>query len=197
MPISAHLLSRSRNRYLLLPCWATIDDWLMAAACEPLSAPLVDFEDDPEALMRAGTTNLNWFLMDLLGLRQRWLDGGWRLRDEIWLLINPMRYRILRHPPRRPFPLDVRDYLARVAPRLLHETLSQHPYFALAPTLFRAAFSDYEAERRAKQAPWHRIAVINDVEQIMGMVWSPGEGAGTLPPIMKPPQLLGNVTTFS
>lgn len=183
MPITSHLLSKSCNKCVVIPAWATFNDWLDIAACEPRATPLIDFGE--KAVFRVGATALNWFLMDLFGLRWKWLCDGWMERSEIWLLINPLRYRLLGHPPKRPYALDVRDYIAKTSPHLLYETLAQHAYFALLPLLHKDDHSDAEAEARAAVAPWSRVAVLNKDETIIGMVWSPGVIEGKPPPILK------------
>jgi hypothetical protein len=193
MSISSYLLGNPANRHVVVPAWATLQDWLEVLACDPRATPLIDFGADAP-LMRVGVTALNWFLMDLLGLRAGWLTEGWHSRQEIWLLINPLRYRILGHQPRRPYALDVRDYLVRLSSWLLHEPLSQHAYFAYAPTVYRDEVDDEEAEALAARAPWSRIAVLDETDSIIGMVWSPGPYMGILPPILKPVRSTGSVT---
>lgn len=164
---------------------------------KPLHTPLVDFGPQPR-LMRVGVTSLNWYLMDLLGLRARWHDDGWQLRVDPWLLINPLRYRLLGHQPRRPYAEDVRDYLAGLAPQLLNETLDQHAYFAMAPTVYRDEVDDRMAQLQAARAPWNRVAVLDhETEQVIGMVWSAGPNMGDPPPILKPPYSIGSVTYSS
>lgn len=190
MPVSTRLLSRAHNRCLAMPSWTPIRDWLDALAENPLATPLVDF-GTTHPPMRVGVTGLNWFLMDLLGLRGKWYTEGWHSRDEIWLLINPMRYRLLGHQPRRPYAEDVREYLMKVAPQALLQTLAAHPYFALAPTINRHESDDAEAEVMAAAAPWNRVAVLDMSNYVVGMVWSPGALAGGLPPILKPTRKLG------
>jgi hypothetical protein len=185
MPISSRLLSKAHNRCVVMPAWAPINDWLTALAENPLATPLIDFGANTP-IMRVGVTGLNWFLMDLLGLRGKWYVEGWHSRDEIWLLINPMRYRLLGHQPRRPYAEDVRDYLKRCCPEILHYSLGEHRYFAVAPTINRYEFSDADAEAVAAAAPWSRAAVVDFAYHIIGMVWAPGPLAGGLPPILKP-----------
>lgn len=191
--ISSYLLSQPANRFTVTPSWATIDDWLAVIAGDPVATPLVDFGKKPP-LMRIGVTALNWYLMDLMGLRARWYDDGWLLRDELWLLINPLRYRLLGHQPRRPYAHDVRDYLHKIAPQLLREPLHQHPYFAVAPAVYRHKLDDNAARRKARQAPWNRVAVLGERGYVMGMVWEPGSTTGGLPPILKHPGAVGSVT---
>lgn len=185
MPISTRLLSKAHNRCLIMPAWTPINDWLNVLAANPLATPLIDFgEQNP--VMRIGVTGLNWFLMDMLGLRGKWYSEGWQLRDELWLLINPMRYRLLGHQPRQPYPEDVRAYLAKTSPHTLHQTLAEHAYFAIAPVVNRFTLDDAEAEAMASIAPWNRIAIVDLSKQIIGMVWSPGAITGNPPPIFKP-----------
>ncbi len=193
MPISNHLLQEHYNLCVIVPAWATIGDWLDIVAATSKATSLIDFGTNPP-LMRAGVTSLNWYLMDLLGLRAQWYDDGWLQRDEVWLLINPLRYKLLGHSARRPFAHDVRDYLMKLAPYLLRETLDQHAYFAMAPTIYRHEYDDGEAERLAAQAPWGHLAVLDDADEIVGMVWAPGPMTGTLPPILKHPHSVGSVT---
>lgn len=185
MPISTRLLNKARNRYVAMPAWATLDDWLRVLANNPIALPLVDFGDQ-HLYMRVGVTALNWFLLDLLGLRQQWYIDGWRRRDELWLLINPMRYRLLGHQPHRPYALDVRDFLATNYPLLLQETLQQHPFFAYAPTVKRQALTEDAVERVAAKAPWGRIAVLDEHDRIVGMVTGPTLILSELPPIFCP-----------
>ncbi len=196
MPISRRLLSKGHNRCVVMPSWVTLDDWLLVMAASPLATPLIDFGNDPP-LMRVGVTALNWYLMDLLGLRGKWYDDGWALRDEVWLLINPLRYRLLGHQPRRPYAMDVRDYLMKQSPHILGETIAQHAYFAVAPTVYRHEVSDRAAEALAAHAPWCRLAVLNAADRIIGMVWAPGPLASGLPPILKPPPVTGSATDES
>lgn len=193
MPITSRLLAKPHNRHVVVPAWATLSDWLDIMAIKPLATPLIDFGQNAP-LIRVGVTSLNWFLMDMLGLRGVWYDDGWQRRDEVWLLINPLRYRILGHQPKRPYAFDVRDYIAKLAPQLLNETLFQHAYFAEAPTVNRQDVDDSEAEKMAAQAPWNRVAVLDNDHHIVGMVWAPGQIAGGLPPIIKPPYSKGGVT---
>ena len=182
MPISKQMLERGSNRCVVAPCWATLSDWLEILACKPLATPLVDF--GREAPYRVGVTTLNWYLLDLFGLRAEWLDGGWNKRSELWLLINPLRYRLLGHQPKRPYPLDVQEYLRREYPEVLNHTLEQHPYFALAPTVYRFDSDDVEVQRLASQAPWNRVAILNEQDDIIGMIWNMGRSEGALPPLM-------------
>jgi hypothetical protein len=192
--ISDRLLTKASNRCVVTPAWATLGDWLDILAANPVATPLIDFGDNAP-LMRVGGTALNWYLMDLLGLRGEWYASGWQARDEVWLLINPLRYRILGHQPRRPYAYDVRDYLERLAPQLLREPLYQHAYLATIPVVDRHETDDREAEALASQAPWGRIAVRDpQTDQIIGMVWSPGPTANILPPILKHPRSAGSVT---
>lgn len=193
MPITNRLLEQPLNRFTVIPGWATLNDWLELLTCDPRATSLVDFGREAR-LMRVGVTALNWFLMDMLGLRMQWLDGGWQRREEVWLLINPLRYRILRHQPRRPFALEVRDYLGRIAPHVLHESLSEHAYFACAPTVFRDEVDDVQAETMAVRAPWGRIAVLDKHDAVIGMVCGIGPTTTTLPPILKPVRSCGSVT---
>ena len=185
MPISSRLLERANNRCVIAPSWATLNDWLEILATEPIATPLVDFGKGGK--YRVGVSSLNWYLMDLLGLRTKWLTEGWQSRSELWLLINPLRYRLLGHQPKRPYPLDVQDYLCEHYPALLNYTLKQHPYFAYAPTLYRDEVDDLKAEREAANAPWGRVAVLDEKDDIIGMVWSIGERGGNLPPLMGRP----------
>lgn len=182
MTISTHLLQQGHNRCVVAPAWITLNEWLDVLASNPIATPLVDF--GREARYRVGVSTLNWFLMDMLGLRTQWLDDGWQKRDDPWLLINPLRYRLLGHQPKRPFPYDVRDYLREHHPGLLNRTLKQLPYFALAPTVRRDQVDDVEAQRRAAAAPWSRLAVLDEQDYIIGMVWHMGATGGSLPPIM-------------
>lgn len=182
MPISGRLLQRASNRCVVAPAWATLNDWFEILAAQPIATPLVDFGKSEK--YRVGVSTLNWYLMDLLGLRTKWLTEGWQSRSELWLLINPLRYRLLGHQPKRPYPFDVRDYLRENHPELLNHTLKQHRYFAYAPTVHRHEMDDSEAERHAAAAPWGRIAVLDEQNHIAGMVWSIGERGGGLPPLM-------------
>ena len=193
MPITSRLLAKPHNRHVVIPAWATLSDWLDIMAVKPLATPLIDFGKNPP-LIRVGVTTLNWFLMDMLGLRASWYEDGWQRREEVWLLINPLRYRILGHQPKRPYAMDVRDYIANLAPHLLNETLAQHAYFAEAPTINHYDLDDREAETLASKAPWNRLAVLNNDNHIMGMIWAPSDAAGGLPPIFKPPFSKGSVT---
>lgn len=181
MPISARLLNRAPNRCVVTPAWVPIGDWLEVMACKPLATPLIDFGE--ENRFRVGVNTLNWYLMDLLHLRVAWLAEGWQSRSELWLLINPLRYRLLGHQPLRPYALDVRDYLRKVQPEVLHHSIVQHPHFALAPVVDQLSMDDTEAERIAARSPWGRIAVQNQQEQIIGMVWGMGPHTGSLPPV--------------
>lgn len=181
MPISSRLLNRASNSCVITPAWATVNDWLESLASKPAATPLVDFGLGSK--YRVGVTALNWYLMDLLGLRTKWLTFGWQSRDEVWLLINPLRYRLLGHQPQRPYPLDVRDFLRDCAPEVLHHPIAQHALFALAPTIEKHTIDDNEAERLAAQAPWARLAVLED-DLIVGMVWAATNRMGTLPPVM-------------
>ena len=192
MSITSRLLAKAHNQHVVVPAWATLNDWLDIMAVKPLATPLIDFGKNPP-LIRVGVTSLNWFLMDMLGLRGSWYEDGWQRREEVWLLINPLRYRILGHQPKRPYALDVRDYITTLAPHILDETLSQHAYFAEAPAIDRHEVDDSEAEKIAAQAPWNRLAVF-DGNHIIGMVWAPGQTTGGLPPIIKPPYSRGGVT---
>lgn len=185
MPITTRLLNKARNRQVTAPAWITMEDWLQVLAKNPVALPLVDFGERHQ-FMRVGVTALNWFLLDLFGLRQQWYNDGWLRRDELWLLINPMRYRILGHQPHRPYALDVRDFLAANHARLLQETLMQHPFFACAPTVHRHALSDDDAERMAAHAPWGRVAVLDEQNQIIGMVTGPTPILAELPPVLTP-----------
>lgn len=183
MPITNYLLNKACNRHHVTPAWATLGDWLEVMAHNTLATPLIDFGHS--AKYRVGVTSLNWYLMDLLGLRARWLKEGWHSREELWLLINPLRYRLLGHQPKRPFAYDVRDYLEENYASYLHKTLAQMPYFALAPTILQNEMDDQAAETYASSsAPWCRVAVVDDKDDIIGMVWSMGPTAGQLPPIM-------------
>ncbi|MCB9436883.1 MAG: hypothetical protein H6673_07800 [Anaerolineales bacterium] len=195
--ITSYLLEQPTNRYSVVPAWATLGEWLTVMVSKPLHTPLIDFGPQPR-LMRVGVTSLNWYLMDLLGLRARWHDDGWQLRVDPWLLINPLRYRLLGHQPRRPYAEDVRDYLAGLAPQLLNETLDQHAYFAMAPTVYRDEIDDRTVQLQAAYAPWNRVAVLDhETEQVIGMVWSAGPNMGDPPPILKPPYSIGSVTYSS
>lgn len=185
MPITTRLLNKARNRHVTSPAWITLEDWLQVLAKNPIALPLVDFEERHQ-FMRVGVTALNWFLLDLFGLRRQWYDEGWLRRDELWLLINPMRYRILGHQPHRPYALDVRDFLAAHHACLLKETLMQQPFFACAPTVQRHALSDDAAEQVASNAPWGRVAVLDEQNQIVGMVTGPAPILAELPPILTP-----------
>ncbi len=185
MPISTRLLNKARNRCVALPAWITLDDWLKTLANHPIALPLVDF-GVWHPWMRVGVTALNWFLLDLFGLRAQWYHDGWLKRDELWLLINPLRYRLLGHQPRRPYALDIRDFLAAHCHHLLHDTLLQHPFFACAPTVHRHHFTDISAEQMAARAPWGRIAVLDDEGRIVGMVTGPTPVIAELPPILCP-----------
>ncbi|MCQ3931922.1 MAG: hypothetical protein DPW16_15835 [Chloroflexi bacterium] len=193
MPITNRLLERPLNRIAAIPGWATLNDWFELLTCDPRATPLVDFGREAP-LMRVGVTALNWFLMDMLGLRAQWYDGGWERREEVWLLINPLRYRILGHQPRRPYALDVRDYLRKIAPHVLNESLSEHAYFACAPTIFRDEVDDGQAEILAGRAPWGRIAVLDKTDAVVGMVCGIGPTTMSLPPILKPTCSCGGVT---
>jgi hypothetical protein len=166
---------------MVTPAWATLDDWLEILAADPLATPLVDF--GPGVKYRVGVSTLNWYLMDLLGLRVNWYTEGWLSRDEVWLLINPLRYRLLGHQPKRPYPLDVKDYLKQHRPQVLYCTLAEHPYFAIAPVYAQHEHDDLEIERLAAQAPWGRVAIANQEDLIVGMVWQMMANAGNLPPI--------------
>lgn len=182
MPISTHLLERASNRCVVAPCWATIGDWLEILAVKSLATPLVDFGKGEK--FRVGVTALNWYLMDLLNLRTVWLVEGWQKRDELWLLINPMRYRLLGYQPKRPYAHDVRDYLMEHRPEIMNHSIQQHAYFALAPTLRQKESDDLEAERFAAQTPWGRAAVLDSDDHLIGMVWAPSPTMGNIPPLM-------------
>jgi hypothetical protein len=193
MSISQRLLELPINRFTVIPGWATLNDWFEMLTCDPRAMPLVDFGRNAP-LMRVGVTSLNWYLMDMLGLRAQWLNGGWNLRSEVWLLINPLRYRILGHQPRRPYALDVRDYLHQIAPHVLRESLSEHAYFACAPTVFRDEMDDFQVEALAARAPWGRVAILDKNDTVTGMVCAFGPNTGGLPPILKPICSCGGVT---
>ena len=183
MSISNHLLTKACNRHHVTPAWATLGDWLEVLAHNTLATPLIDFGHS--AKYRVGVTSLNWYVMDLLGLRAEWLEYGWNSREDKWLLINPLRYRLLGYQPKRPFAYDVRDYLLEHYATYLGKTLAQLPYFALAPTIHRDELDDQAAERyAASSAPWCRVAVVDDKNDIIGMVWGTGPMAGNIPPIM-------------
>lgn len=188
MPISKRLLQRGANRFVATSSWVTIADWLYILACHPVSTPLVDFGQEAKE-MRVGATALNWFLMDLLGLRADWYRYGWLERDPLWLLINPLRYLLLGHQPRRPYAEDVRDYLAEHRAYILNNTLGQHPYFACVPLLYQHETDNQQAIEQAASAPWSRVAVLNRADEIIGMVWAPGPFAHILPPILRPPSV--------
>ncbi len=183
MSISNHLLNKACNRHHVTPAWATLGDWLEVLAHNTLATPLIDFGYG--AKYRVGVTSLNWYLMDLLGLRAQWLKDGWDSREDLWLLINPLRYRLLGYQPKRPYAYDVRDYLETNQPGLMNKTLAQLPHFAVAPTISQSEMDDQSAERyAASSAPWCRVAVVDDKNDIIGMVWGAGPIAGQLPPIM-------------
>lgn len=181
MPITSRLLSRAPNRAVVTPAWATINDWLESLAARPLATPLVDFGGDTR--YRVGVNTLNWYLMDLLGLRAAWLCEGWNARDELWLLINPLRYRLLGEQPKRPYAYDVRDYLRAHQPAILNHPIEEHSFFALAPVVRQDEMDDLQAEELAVTAPWGRIAVVDNQNYVVGMVWSMGRHTGRLPPI--------------
>lgn len=182
MPISNYLLNKACNRHHVTPAWATLGDWLEVMAHKTLATPLIDFGQG--AKYRVGVTSLNWYLMDLLGLRGGWLAHGWNSRDAIWLLINPLRYRILSEQPKRPYAYDVRDYLHTKHPAYLSKMLAELSHFVVAPTINQSAMNDDDAEYyAASSTPWYRAAVVDDTKEIIGMVWSVGPTAGNLPPI--------------
>lgn len=190
MPISQRFLNRACNRHVSVAAWHTLGDWLAIMASNRLTTPLIDFGKGKPR--RVGVTELNWYLMDLLGLRYDWFAYGQHSRDEVWLLINPMRYRLLGHQPRRPYACDVHDFLRVHAKHLLQETLQQHAYFALAPTVYAHTMRSHDAYDAALQAPWGRIGVLNKHDEIVGMVWAPAPAAHGLPPILKPLSSVGS-----
>lgn len=185
MSVSSHLLEKSCNLCVVIPSWVTFGDWIEITAQHPHALPLFDFAQ--EGLWRVRSTRLNWFLMDFFGLREYWVSGHWHSSQEIWLLIHPMRYRLLGHQPKQPYAYDVMQHLKKTTPWLLSHTLAEHAYFAPIPTIDRHAYNDLQAELRAADAPWQRVTVLDAQNHIVGMVYSGGKHTGKLPPILNLP----------
>lgn len=185
MPITHRLMNKARNRHVVTPAWFTLEDWFYILAKNPMALPLIDF-GEKHAGMRVGVTALNWYILDLFGKRIQWYLDGWLRRDEFWMLVNPMRYRILGYQPRRPYALDVRDFIATHHPTLLYNTLQQQPFFACAPTIQQRAMNDSDAEASASTAPWGRLAVLNEQNHIIGMITGAAAIIAELPPVFRP-----------
>ena len=193
MPISKLLLQNRQNHHVVIPSWFLIHDWLNVMACHPTATPLIDFDKDDQ-FMRVRATALNWWLMDVLGLREQWYAHGWQARTPLWLLINPMRYILLRHQPRRPYAYDVMDYLREHRPHLLQQSLVQHPYFVVVPAVYQHKLNNYQAIDRAEKAPWRCVTVLNRQDDIIGMLWAEAAHPRIVPPIMNRPTPLVNRT---